>query len=859
MKEGLLNDLVPESGPGQGGVAGDTAVQPNEMVGGLALTREQYGLTKPLTTGRTEALTTERTDALTTERADALTTERTGVLTTERTDALTTERTEALTTERTEALTTERTDALTTERTEALTTERTEALTREETDDSSNDGLDGTSEGSVHLESKAPSISADSEEHHTATPNCTKDAMAQPKGAGGQGDEEPPVDWLEPLEEDDDEEDDRHSWELDLIPGERRMNGKGEAEEESLAGESERSGSLAGSERNFSLRGNKSGMAVHRRRRRRAQSVVDEEWEDWPILGEGWKRKEVFRRSGFSVGKTDTYYMSPRGHRLRSKIELAKHLAGTIDISTLDFKSGMFLNQGTLRRVKKLKKFRKMSRSVEKRSYSPDLSGSPHRLRIPQHKGSPPPHPPTGRPSSITTPPRPAPPKLTTPPPSAAPLTPPLHHAKRLRPLIKQEAGSPDCTQPELPATGCSRCGGPVAGVEAGKKHKTLLCLKCNAGQRKYESPNIVFRKWLPCRHCRACLLTEDCGMCASCKNARLNHDTSKPVRCRKRKCLCPIRKKTLKEKIAEKEKEKKRLAKLEEQYRASEVSKVKKCSINNETKFELTVCVDGEDEEDKDEAELVQSQRTFHEGWMGLGRPQPHYRYSSHWGKQRKRKELWDNLEFTDDEDDEGVGSAGTPGAYKLQKEADKDSSILSQQGASAVDTEEPGERDETGVTPMISSIFSLADGAEADRGTGVPWEPELQGLLESLRKMALPRHWVGLLVEGPGLQLLQCCKRSTNADTALYIDSGFYYQISVQDQPLPLTHPLYKDHPRRLPTVPHVVALLLDLERYAVCQGHPATPRSQQPFLPTRAAICPFLVLKTEEHCDYCKARPL
>lgn len=42
-------------------------------------------------------------------------------------------------------------------------------------------------------------------------------------------------------------------------------------------------------------------------RRRRLQA--DEGWVDWPILGFGWKRKEVVRRSGSSMGQKDVYYM----------------------------------------------------------------------------------------------------------------------------------------------------------------------------------------------------------------------------------------------------------------------------------------------------------------------------------------------------------------------------------------------------------------------------------------------------------------------------------------------------------------------------------------------------------------------
>ncbi|PNI70080.1 MBD1 isoform 8 [Pan troglodytes] len=33
-----------------------------------------------------------------------------------------------------------------------------------------------------------------------------------------------------------------------------------------------------------------------------------EDWLDCPALGPGWKRREVFRKSGATCGRSDTYY-----------------------------------------------------------------------------------------------------------------------------------------------------------------------------------------------------------------------------------------------------------------------------------------------------------------------------------------------------------------------------------------------------------------------------------------------------------------------------------------------------------------------------------------------------------------------
>uniref|UniRef100_A0A8C5QRB0 Uncharacterized protein n=1 Tax=Leptobrachium leishanense TaxID=445787 RepID=A0A8C5QRB0_9ANUR len=67
------------------------------------------------------------------------------------------------------------------------------------------------------------------------------------------------------------------------------------------------------------------------------------DWEDCPVLGAGWKRREVFRKSGASLGKTDVYYMSPSKELIRSKIKLAEVLGDDIDLSIFDFRRGVII------------------------------------------------------------------------------------------------------------------------------------------------------------------------------------------------------------------------------------------------------------------------------------------------------------------------------------------------------------------------------------------------------------------------------------------------------------------------------------------------------------------------------------
>ncbi len=154
-----------------------------------------------------------------------------------------------------------------------------------------------------------------------------------------------------------------------------------------------------------------------------------------------------------------------------------------------------------------------------------------------------------------------------------------------------------------------------------------------------------------------------------------------------------------------------------------------------------------------------------------------------------------------------------------------------------------------------QITQIFSMADSDPTIQGIDV--NHELMPLLRSLRSMVLPVLWFCVVVEGPQLQLMQCSKRSTMADTTIHIEPNFHYHISVQGQPLLPTHRLYDSHPSRLTTTKEIVALLEDLERYSVCQGsgHKKSTTGSEPVVPERVATCDFLLFSETERCEKCK----
>uniref|UniRef100_A0A7N8Y2M3 Methyl-CpG binding domain protein 1b n=1 Tax=Mastacembelus armatus TaxID=205130 RepID=A0A7N8Y2M3_9TELE len=363
---------------------------------------------------------------------------------------------------------------------------------------------------SSEAENTAEANSLDTSE---TTGEVKEEVKEEVKATGG----EPFVDWFEPLEDDDD----------------ANSVGRNDPEEESLAGESERSESVAGSEKAF-----KKIYQLHIPRRKR--SHPDEGWVDWPVLGEGWKRKEVVRRSGSSIGQKDVYYLSPQGDRVRSRVELTSVLEGVLDLSTFEYKSGKFYNgevPPTRVRNRVKRKIRERSSSESsflERGEGADTPDSYHRLTPSvgpkaSNQTSFSSHSTVGTPNQASqNEDTPVEEKINLPLPSLSRPVP--------LPSINGEIGSEDSTLV------CARCGISFTGTWYDKQRKRPCCPTCWAASKTKEHPMIRFRKWIPCGQCVGCNNTTNCGQCANCKHGLQSPESRKRI-CRKRKCICPIRK----------------------------------------------------------------------------------------------------------------------------------------------------------------------------------------------------------------------------------------------------------------------------------------------------------------------------
>ncbi|XP_013882706.1 methyl-CpG-binding domain protein 1b isoform X2 [Austrofundulus limnaeus] len=715
---------------------------------------------------------------------------------------------------------------------------------------------------------------------------------------------EPGMDWFEPLEDDDD------------------------PDTESLAGETE---SVAGSERAMK----KIYMLQSHRRKR---SHPDEGWEDCPVLGEGWKRKEVVRRSGSSIGQKDVYYLGPCGERVRSRVELTTVLQGQLDLTSFDYKSGKFYDGDAppvrvRNRVKR--KYRERSSSESSWMERGDGAETPDSY----HRLTPTPGPKTSQQNqtnvytnnvtgayqqgshaeeSL------AEEKIRLPPPSSS-RTLPL-------PSIKGEFGSEDSI------LDCARCGSTFSGTWYDKQRKRPCCPTCWALSKAKVHPMIRFRKWIPCGQCVGCHNSVNCGQCANCKHGLQSPEAKKRL-CRKRRCMCPIRK----------DPESKFLSQMPyddcpEMYDDNsnfqneitdsqpslKSSDTENFSVNMDLNADLSAdfnmdldedemstdddddwhkkrkrrscgeckaclcrkdcgtcdfCIDkpkfGGSNKKRQKCRLRQCQRQamrhllpfqmgeIEHGPDGTlpGRPKPQYTYSRK-SSFKKNRGPNTSLDLTDNEDDEINLQALNHSDYGMRNGLPDRAPHISNHNYSqpSHQSQWDAERSHTGRNasgveeneedfPMITQIFSLADNPNE---SSVDNENQLMKLLHTLRLTIMPILWYAIMVEGPQLQLTQCSKQSSMADTVVLINPGFYYYVTVQKQPLLPTHPVYDKFPSRLTTATEVVNLLLALERYEVCRGLPPKEAMLQggPIVLERASTCEFLVTNKETVCANCRA---
>ncbi|XP_059563280.1 methyl-CpG-binding domain protein 1 isoform X20 [Myotis daubentonii] len=214
-----------------------------------------------------------------------------------------------------------------------------------------------------------------------------------------------------------------------------------------------------------------------------------EEWLDCPALGPGWKRREVFRKSGATCGRSDTYYQSPTGDRIRSKVELIRYLGPSCDLTLFDFKQGILC-------------------------YPAPKAPS---LALPSRKRKKPSKPVKARKCQVGS---------------------KRVEVRKEAPGAKAKADA-DTAPASLPAPGhCENCGISFSGDGTGRQRLKTLCKDCRAQRIAFNREQRMFKR-VGCGECAACRVTEDCGACSTCL-LQLPHDVASGLfcKCERRRCL---------------------------------------------------------------------------------------------------------------------------------------------------------------------------------------------------------------------------------------------------------------------------------------------------------------------------------
>ncbi|XP_023589715.1 methyl-CpG-binding domain protein 1 [Trichechus manatus latirostris] len=214
-----------------------------------------------------------------------------------------------------------------------------------------------------------------------------------------------------------------------------------------------------------------------------------EDWLDCPALGPGWKRREVLRKSGATCGRSDTYYESPTGDRIRSKVELTRYLGPACDLTLFDFKQGVLCYPAP----------------------------KAHALAVPSRKRKKPSRPVKAQQCQVG----------------------PCRGEVRKEAPSDETKADTDTAPASFPAPGCcENCGIRFSVDGTRRKRLKTLCKDCRVQRIAFNREQRMFKR-VGCGECTACQVTEDCGACSTCL-LQLPRDVASGLfcKCEQRRCL---------------------------------------------------------------------------------------------------------------------------------------------------------------------------------------------------------------------------------------------------------------------------------------------------------------------------------
>ncbi|XP_062827733.1 methyl-CpG-binding domain protein 1 isoform X3 [Anolis carolinensis] len=292
---------------------------------------------------------------------------------------------------------------------------------------------------------------------------------------------------------------------------------------------------------------------------------MTEGWIDCPSLGPGWKRRQVLRKNGTRPGQSDTYYMSPRGEKIRSRVELTKLLGCSRDLTDFHFKKGIFVDpcteppatpppppsiarqrhQGVKKKSKKCLPSLAVAAPPAKKP--PDLEvfeEPPGQEPLDQKPLKSEPELPVEAPTDITTEkqefpepaPEPAPQPVSVPEPAPQPQE-PQNNPLLLAPE-NLEDGAVQETNLEESIAYCASCQGQFPGVMLPSQRRCRwLCPDCRAQRRDFNREQRYYKQ-IGCGVCQACQMSQDCGICSVCLKRAKSPELRIGIKCLLRRCL---------------------------------------------------------------------------------------------------------------------------------------------------------------------------------------------------------------------------------------------------------------------------------------------------------------------------------
>nr|XP_020653263.1 methyl-CpG-binding domain protein 1 isoform X5 [Pogona vitticeps] len=291
---------------------------------------------------------------------------------------------------------------------------------------------------------------------------------------------------------------------------------------------------------------------------------MTEGWVDCPSLGPGWQRREVLRKNGTRPGQSDTYYMSPRGEKIRSRVELTRLLGCSRDLRDFDFKKGIFLDPsaeppappplppaGGSHWRPHIKKSRK--RHPPSLAAAPPLPKKPPDLKVleePPDRDLPDQKP---LKLKLELPMEEAPLSVLTEqqePPAPADQPAPKPRKRRCRnhlpPILAPGSGGEATVQetnPEETVACCASCQVQFPGVMLPTQRRCRwLCPDCRAQRRDFNREQRYYKQ-IGCGVCQACQMSQDCGICSVCVLRAKSPELRIGIKCLLRRCLKIVKK----------------------------------------------------------------------------------------------------------------------------------------------------------------------------------------------------------------------------------------------------------------------------------------------------------------------------